>query len=79
MSIVHPREIFREAVRCSAASVVCVHNHPSGDPSPSPEDIEITFRLVEGGKMIGIEIVDHIIVGEHQHYSMKEHGLIGES
>lgn len=61
---VHPREVFREAVRQSAASVILAHNHPSGDPKPSKEDIDITRRLVEAGKILGIEIVDHVICGQ---------------
>lgn len=58
-SIVHPREVFREALKRSAASIICLHNHPSGDPAPSREDIEVTKRLVECGKMIGIDVLDH--------------------
>ena len=60
---VHPREVFREAVRQSAASVILAHNHPSGDPTPSKEDIDITRRLIEAGKILGIRIVDHVILG----------------
>ncbi|MBO9130508.1 DNA repair protein RadC [Bacillus sp. 165] len=75
-SIVHPREVFKEACRRSAASIICLHNHPSGDPSPSPEDIEVTRRLVECGKMMGIELLDHIIIGEHKFVSLKEKGYI---
>ena len=60
---VHPREVFREAVRQSAASVILAHNHPSGDPTPSKEDIDITQRLAEAGKILGIRIVDHVILG----------------
>ena len=62
-SLVHPREVFREAVRQSAASVILAHNHPSGDPTPSKEDINITRRLIEAGKILGICIVDHVICG----------------
>ena len=62
-SLVHPREVFREAVRNSAASVILAHNHPSGDPTPSKEDIAITRRLVEAGKILGIRVVDHVILG----------------
>src|SRR5690606_9894636 len=65
-SIVHPREIFREAVKRSAASIICAHNHPSGVPTPSPEDIEVTKRLLEAGFIIGIELIDHVIIGDHQ-------------
>ena len=59
----HPREVFREAVRNSAASVILAHNHPSGDPTPSKEDIDVTRRLVEAGKLLGIPVVDHLILG----------------
>ena len=62
-SLVHPREVFREAVRNSAASVILAHNHPSGDPTPSKEDIDTTRRLVEAGKILGIRVVDHVILG----------------
>ena len=75
-SIVHPREIFKNAIRLSAASVVLSHNHPSGDPTPSQEDLEITSRLVEAGKLIGIEVLDHLIIGNGSFCSMKERGLI---
>jgi DNA repair protein RadC len=75
-SIVHPREVFKEAFRRSAASIICLHNHPSGDPSPSREDIEVTKRLVECGKIIGIEVLDHIIIGEHKYVSLKEKGYL---
>ena len=63
-SPVHPREVFREAVRNSAASVILAHNHPSGDPTPSKEDIDITRRLAEAGKILGIRVLDHLIVGK---------------
>lgn len=75
-SIVHPREIFREAVKRSAASIICAHNHPSGNATPSPEDIEVTKRLQEAGFIIGIELIDHIIIGDHQYISMREKGYI---
>ncbi|MBB6451922.1 DNA repair protein RadC [Salirhabdus euzebyi] len=75
-SIVHPREIFREAVKRSAASFICAHNHPSGDPSPSQEDIHVTRRLAECGKMIGIELLDHIVIGDRKYVSMKEKGYL---
>ncbi|MDN7240358.1 DNA repair protein RadC [Planococcus sp. N028] len=75
-SIVHPREIFREAVRRSAASIVCAHNHPSGNPAPSPEDIDVTKRLMEAGSIIGIELLDHVIIGDHQFTSLKEKGYM---
>ncbi|PLR93718.1 RadC family protein [Bacillus sp. T33-2] len=75
-SIVHPREVFREAVRRSAASVICLHNHPSGDPTPSREDIEVTKRLSECGKIVGIELLDHLIIGENKFVSLKEKGYV---
>ncbi len=75
-SIVHPREIFREAVRRSSASIVCAHNHPSGNPAPSPEDIAVTKRLMEAGSIIGIELLDHIIIGDHQFISLNEKGFM---
>ncbi|MEW9500573.1 RadC family protein [Jeotgalibacillus marinus] len=75
-SIVHPREVFKEAFRRSAASIVCAHNHPSGDPAPSKEDINVTRRLVECGKMIGIDVLDHIIIGDKKYVSLKEKGYM---
>nr|WP_269435828.1 DNA repair protein RadC [Gracilibacillus suaedae] len=75
-SIVHPREVFREAIKRSAASIICAHNHPSGDPSPSQEDIHVTKRLSESGKMIGIELLDHLIIGDHKFISLKEKGYL---
>lgn len=75
-SIVHPREIHREAIKRSAASIIVAHNHPSGDPSPSQEDIHVTRRLVESGKIIGIEVIDHIIIGNRRFVSLKEKGYI---
>nr|WP_154896281.1 DNA repair protein RadC [Paenibacillus xylanexedens] len=75
-SIVHPREVFRAAIKCSSASIVCAHNHPSGDPTPSPEDIQITKRLIEAGSIVGIEVLDHIIIGDGTYVSLKEKGLV---
>ncbi|PFG05532.1 DNA repair protein RadC [Bacillus sp. es.034] len=75
-SIVHPREVFKEAFRRSAASIICIHNHPSGDPTPSREDIEVTKRLVECGRIIGIDILDHLIIGEKKFISLKEKGYL---
>ncbi|HWR60189.1 MAG TPA: DNA repair protein RadC [Clostridia bacterium] len=74
-SIVHPREVFNPAIRKSSASIIMVHNHPSGDPTPSSEDAAITARIDEAGKLIGIELVDHIIIGDGKYISMKEKGL----
>ncbi|MDO3410183.1 DNA repair protein RadC [Saccharibacillus sp. CPCC 101409] len=75
-SIVHPREVFRAAIKLSSASIVCAHNHPSGDPAPSPEDIAITKRLVEAGRIVGIDVLDHIVVGDGSFVSLKERGLM---
>src|SRR5665647_2151693 len=71
-SIVHPREVFRAAIKRSSASIICVHNHPSGDPTPSSEDIQLTQRLVEAGEIIGIDVLDHIVIGDHSFVSLKE-------
>lgn len=75
-TVVHAREVFKTAVKCSAASIILVHNHPSGDPSPSKEDIDITRRLVQSGNIIGIEVIDHLIIGQKNYCSLKEKGLI---
>jgi DNA repair protein RadC len=75
-SIVHPRELFREAMSASAASVVLAHNHPSGDPEPSSEDIKLTQRLIQVGELVGIDVLDHIIVGDGTFTSLKRKGLV---
>lgn len=75
-SIVHPREVYQAALLNNAASIICFHNHPSGDPTPSREDIEVTKRLVEAGKIIGIEVLDHVIVGDERFVSLKEKGYL---
>ena len=75
-SLVHPREVFRDAIRYSASSVVLAHNHPSGDPEPSEEDLRITRRLIDAGRIIGIDVLDHIIIGKDNFTSFKEKGLI---
>ena len=74
-SLVHPRELFKNSIKRSAAALILVHNHPSGDPAPSTEDIEITRRLVEVGNIIGIQVLDHIIIGENGFVSMKDQGV----
>jgi len=74
-SIVHPREVFKRAVLQNAASIIICHNHPSGDPTASREDINITKRLYEAGKILGIELLDHIIVGDNSYTSLKERGV----
>ena len=75
-SIVHPREVFNVAVRESAAAMILLHNHPTGDPTPSPEDLEVTRRLCEAGQLMGIKVLDHIIIGEGAFYSFAERGQL---
>jgi DNA repair protein RadC len=75
-SLVHPREVFGEAIKHHSASVILVHNHPSGDPEPSDDDLKITKKLVESGKILSIEVVDHIIIGKDKYYSFKKKSLI---
>lgn len=71
---VHPREVFKPAILTSSAGIILVHNHPSGDPTPSRQDIEITRRLVEAGKILGIEVLDHLVIGLSRHNSLKAQG-----
>lgn len=73
-SLVHPRELFKEAVNHSASSIILVHNHPSGDPSPSREDIMMTRRIIEGGRLLDIQILDHVIIGDNTYISLREQG-----
>ncbi len=75
-TIVHPREVFRSAIRKSACAVIFVHNHPSGDPSPSAEDIGTTERLVRAGEILGVKVMDHIIIGDGTYSSMKNLGFV---
>ena len=75
-SLVSPREIFLEALHYEAVNLILIHNHPSGDSTPSKQDIEVTNRILEAGKLIGIHLLDHIILGEHQYTSLYEQGLI---
>lgn len=74
-SMVHPREIFKDCIRRSAASVIIVHNHPSGDPTPSANDIEVTRRLRRAGEILGIDVLDHIIIGDNRFVSLKQEGF----
>lgn len=73
-SIVHPREVFMEAIKVNAASIIVAHNHPSGDPTPSREDVAVTKRLVKAGNIMNISVLDHIIIGDSKYLSMKEKG-----
>lgn len=75
-SIVHPRSVFMTACLSSAAAILCIHNHPTGDPTPSSEDIAITKRLIEAGEIMGIKVLDHIIVGEGEYISFVERGIM---
>ncbi len=75
-SIVHPREVFCDAIRKNSAFIIVCHNHPSGDPQPSNEDINVTNRLKECGKLLGIELLDHLIIGKGKYISLKEKGIV---
>lgn len=76
VNLVHPREVFEPAVRYSVAQIIIAHNHPAGDPSPSQEDLKITNQLVDAGKLLGIELKDHVIVSKTNFFSFKEHKLL---
>ena len=72
--MVHPREVFREAASTSAAAIVLFHNHPSGDPTPSTEDYVLTTRMVNAGDIMGIDVIDHVILGDARYFSYREKG-----
>ena len=74
-AVVRVAEVFKDALRQNAAAIVVSHNHPSGDPSPSPEDIRVTRSFVEAGKLLGVEVIDHVIIGHNRYVSLKERGL----
>ena len=74
--LVHPREVFKAAVMSNAFEIILIHNHPSGDPTPSREDIEITRRMVQAGNLLDIPVIDHIILGEDSYVSMREKGQV---
>lgn len=76
-SVVHPREVFETAIRHHSAAIILLHNHPSGDPTPSNEDIRVTRRLVKAGEIMDVRVLDHIILGDGQFVSMKEKDLMG--
>jgi DNA repair protein RadC len=78
-NLVHPREVFKSAIQNSAANIIILHNHPSGNSSPSDEDIVVTKKLVEGGHILGIKILDHLVIGDHTYTSMKDDGLVNFS
>ncbi|MDW7651248.1 MAG: DNA repair protein RadC [Bacillota bacterium] len=75
-SLVHPREVFRPAIHKACASVILIHNHPSGDPTPSREDLDVTRRLYEAGQLVGIEVLDHVVIGDNRFISFREKGLL---
>jgi len=75
-SLVHPREVFKEAIEARAAGLVCFHNHPSGDPEPSAEDLSLTRRLASAGSLLGIQVLDHLILGAGRYVSLKERGVL---
>ncbi len=75
-SIIHPREIFQAAFEEGAAAIILLHNHPSGDPKPSDDDIEITEQLAKAGEILGIEVIDHLIIGHNRYFSFKEKGYL---
>jgi len=74
-AVVRVGEVFREAIRANCASIIVVHNHPSGDPTPSPEDVRVTEQLVEAGRLLDIEVLDHLVIGRNRYVSLKERGL----
>ncbi len=74
-STAHPREIFKAAIRKNAASLILVHNHPSGDPAPTREDVQVTRVLAEAGRLLGIEVVDHLVIGDNRYVSFREQGI----
>lgn len=73
-SLIHPREVFRTAILANASGIILAHNHPSGNPEPSPEDRDVTRQLAEAGKIVGIPVIDHLIVTPERYYSFQEHG-----
>ena len=76
-SVVHPREVFKSCLLSSAAAVILLHNHPSGDPTPSREDLELTGRLREAGELLGIKVLDHVVIGSGCYVSLADRGLLG--
>ncbi len=77
-SIVHPREVVKEAITESSAAIILIHNHPSGEPQPSQDDIEITNRIISTCELVGIRVLDHIIIGDNNYFSLFNEGLIKE-
>lgn len=75
-SIVGPREVFQKALLANAVNIILMHNHPSGDPSPSKEDVDVTIRLTDAGKLLGIQVLDHLVIGDRRYVSLKEKGYL---
>jgi DNA repair protein RadC len=75
-TLVHPREVFKAALLANAATIVLAHNHPSGDPAPSPDDMALTRRLIDAGKLLGVDVLDHIVIGEGRYVSFRERGWL---
>ena len=74
-SVIRVAELFREAVRLNCAALIVAHNHPSGDPTPSPDDVRVTEQIVQAGKLLDIEVLDHLVIGRQRYVSLKERGL----
>jgi DNA repair protein RadC len=75
-TLVHPREVFKAAILANTADIILCHNHPSGDSTPSIEDIEVSHRLAQAGEILGINVIDHVIIGNGRFTSLKEHGVL---
>lgn len=75
-AIIHPREVFKAAILANSAAIILCHNHPSGDPTPSPEDITLTKKIVDAGKFLDIPILDHLVIGDRRYISFKEQNLL---
>ena len=75
-TLVHPREVFKAALLANAAAIIVTHNHPSGDPSPSPDDMALTRRLIDAGKLLGVDVLDHIVIGDGRYVSFRELGWL---
>ena len=76
-TLVHPREVFKAALLANAAAILLTHNHPSGDPAPSPDDMALTRRLTDAGKLLGVDVLDHIVIGDGRYVSFRERGWLG--
>jgi DNA repair protein RadC len=74
-SVIRVAEVFREAIRLNCVALIVAHNHPSGDPTPSPDDVKVTEQIVQAGKLLDIEVLDHLVIGQQRYVSLKERGL----